>query len=58
VLGETAPNAILGCSRVADNIADVLAPDGSYCLNIRAHCEDGQRHLYVMKVVIAHVEQT
>src|ERR1035441_836224 len=42
---------------VADNIADVLAPDGSYCLNIRAHCEDGQRHLYVMKLLIAHVEQ-
>ena len=42
---------------VAANIADVLAADGSYCLNIRSHCEDGQRHLYVMKLVIAHVEQ-
>ena len=42
---------------VAANLASVLAPDGSYFLNIKEHCEDGQRHLYVKKLVIAHVEQ-
>jgi len=42
---------------VADNIASVLAPDGSYFLNIKEHAEEGQRNLYVKKLVIAHVEQ-
>jgi len=42
---------------VAENIATVLAPDGSYFLNIKEHAQDGQRHLYVKKLVIAHVEQ-
>ncbi len=42
---------------VADNVAAVLAPDGSYFLNIKEHAQDGQRHLYVKKLVIAHVEQ-
>jgi hypothetical protein len=42
---------------VADNIAAVLAADGSYFLNIKEHAEDGQRHLYVKKLTIAHVEQ-
>jgi DNA modification methylase len=42
---------------VATNIADVLAPDGSYFLNIKEHCEDGQRHLYVKDLTIAHVRE-
>jgi site-specific DNA-methyltransferase (adenine-specific) len=42
---------------VSDSIKDVLAPDGSYFLNIKEHAEDVQRHLYVKKLVIAHVEQ-
>ena len=42
---------------VATNIAAVLAPDGSYFLNIKEHCEDGQRHLYVKDLTIAHVRQ-
>jgi len=42
---------------VADNIASVLTPDGSYFLNIKEHAEEGQRNLYVKKLVIAHVEQ-
>ena len=42
---------------VATNIAAVLAPDGSYFLNIKEHCEDGQRHLYVKDLTIAHVLQ-
>src|ERR1035441_4686919 len=29
-------------SPVAENIAAVLAPDGSYCLNIHPHAEDGE----------------
>jgi DNA modification methylase len=42
---------------VADNIAAVLTADGSYFLNIKEHAEDGQRHLYVKKLTIAHVER-
>lgn len=39
---------------VAANLAGVLAPDGSYFLNIKAHCEDGERLLYVLDLVLAH----
>jgi DNA modification methylase len=42
---------------VADNLAEVLAEEGSYFLNIKEHCEDGQRHLYVKDLVLAHVRQ-
>ena len=42
---------------VADNIASVLAPDGSYFLNIKEHAEEGQRHLYVKDLTLAHVRQ-
>ncbi len=42
---------------VAAVIAEVLAPDGSYFLNIKEHCADGQRHLYVKDLTIAHVRQ-
>ena len=42
---------------VADNIAAVLAPDGSYFLNIKAHADDGERNLYVMDLVLAHKRQ-
>jgi len=42
---------------VADNIAAHLAPDGSYFCNIKEHCDDGQRHLYVKDLTIAHVRQ-
>ena len=40
---------------VAENIAAILAPDGSFCLNIKPHCQDGQRLLYVADLLIAHV---
>jgi len=40
---------------VAANIVTVLAGDGSYFLNIKEHAEDGQRHLYVKDLFIAHV---
>jgi DNA modification methylase len=42
---------------VARNIATVLAPDGSYFLNIKEHAEDGERSLYVKDLVIAHQRQ-
>lgn len=42
---------------VAAAIASVLAGDGSYFLNIKEHAEDGQRHLYVKDLFIAHVRQ-
>ncbi len=42
---------------VAASIAAVLAPDGSYFLNIKEHADDGQRNLYVKDLVIAHVRQ-
>jgi len=35
----------------------VLAPDGSYLLNIKPHAGDGERSLYVMDLVIAHKRQ-
>jgi DNA modification methylase len=42
---------------VAANIATVLAPDGSYFLNIKEHADGGQRSLYVKDLLIAHVRQ-
>jgi site-specific DNA-methyltransferase (adenine-specific) len=39
---------------VAANIAAVLAPDGSYFLNIKEHAKDGERSLYVKDLVLAH----
>jgi DNA modification methylase len=50
-----APEEYAGWYReVAANISAVLAPDGSYFLNIKEHAEDGERHLYVKDLVIAH----
>ena len=42
---------------VAANVAAILAPDGSYFLNIKEHAEDGERHLYVKDLFIAHKRQ-
>lgn len=39
---------------VAANIAEILAPDGSYFLNIKEHADDGERSLYVKDLVLAH----
>ncbi len=38
----------------ASAIEAVLAPDGSYFLNIKAHADEGERNLYVMDLVLAH----
>ena len=35
----------------------ILAPDGSYFLNIKEHADDGERNLYVKDLVIAHRRQ-
>jgi DNA modification methylase len=42
---------------VAAGIESVLAPDGSYFLNIKEHADDGERNLYVKDLVIAHRRQ-
>ncbi len=42
---------------VAANIEAMLAPDGSYFLNIKEHADDGERNLYVKDLVIAHRRQ-
>ena len=42
---------------VAAVIESVLAPDGSYFLNIKEHSEEGERSLYVKDLVIAHRRQ-
>lgn len=53
-----APEAYVEWYRdVAASIASVLAADGSYLLNIKEHAEDGQRHLYVKDLFIAHVRE-
>jgi len=40
---------------VAENVKTHLASDGSWFVNIKEHCEDGQRVLYVRDLTIAHV---
>jgi hypothetical protein len=42
---------------VAVNIQAILAPDGSYFLNIKEHAEDGERSLYVKDLLLAHKRQ-
>jgi len=42
---------------VQDNVKRHLAKDGSFFLNIKEHCEDGQRSLYVKDLTIAHVRR-
>jgi DNA modification methylase len=52
------PEEYVGWFRVvAANIAAVLAPDGSFFLNIKPHADDGERNLYVMDLVLAHKRQ-
>ena len=42
---------------VQANVRSSLADDGSWFVNIKEHCEDGQRSLYVKDLTIAHVRQ-
>lgn len=41
---------------VAAGVRAHLAPDGSFCVNIKEHAADGERTLYVKRLVIAFVE--
>ncbi len=38
---------------IASQIKRILKPTGSFMLNMKAHCEKGERTLYVMELVIA-----
>jgi DNA modification methylase len=40
---------------IAANVKKHLAKDGSWFVNIKEHCEDGQRSLYVKDLTLAHV---
>jgi DNA modification methylase len=42
---------------VQANVRAVLADDGSWFVNIKEHCDDGERHLYVKDLTIAHKRQ-
>jgi len=42
---------------VATNVQAILAPGGSYFLNLKEHAEDGERSLYVKDLVLAHKRQ-
>lgn len=42
---------------VQGNVREVLAGDGSFFVNIKPHCEDGQRVLYVFDLVLAMVRR-
>ncbi len=42
---------------VAKAVETTLADGGSFFLNIKEHCEEGERHLYVKDLVIAHVRE-
>jgi DNA modification methylase len=42
---------------VQANVRAHLAPDGSWFVNIKEHAKGGERHLYVKRLVIAHVER-
>ena len=42
---------------VQKQVADNLADDGSWFVNIKEHCEDGQRVLYVKDLTLAHARE-
>jgi DNA modification methylase len=42
---------------IAREIFRILKPTGSFLLNIKAHCDKGERHLYTLKLVIALKEE-
>ena len=43
--------------RLQDAVREHLAEDGSFFVNIKDHCEDGQRHLYVKRLTIRMVDE-
>lgn len=42
---------------VQANVREHLTADGSWFVNIKEHCDDGQRSLYVKDLTIAHVRK-
>ena len=56
--GATADEYIDWFLPIAKEIKRILKPTGSFFLNLKAHTSDGERDLYVMKLVIALKEQT
>jgi DNA modification methylase len=42
---------------VQSNVRAHLAEDGSWFVNIKEHCDDGQRSLYVKDLTLAHVRR-
>lgn len=42
---------------VQQNVAEHLLPDGSFFVNIKPHCADGERVLYVFDLVLAMARQ-
>jgi len=42
---------------IQSNVKAILAKDGSFFVNIKPHCEDGERVLYVMDLVLAMKRQ-
>ena len=40
-----------------ENIKKHLAPDGSWFINIKEHCDDGERSLYVKDLTLAHARE-
>ena len=42
---------------VQANVRAILQADGSWFVNIKEHCDDGQRHLYVKDLTVAHVRR-
>ena len=41
----------------SEQMLRVLAPDGSFCLNIKEKCVNGERHTYVLDLIVALREQ-
>lgn len=42
---------------VQSNVMTALTPNGSWVVNIKEHAHEGQRHLYVLDLVLAHVRK-
>ncbi len=43
--------------KVQSAIKNIISDNGSFCVNIKPHCENGQRVLYVFDLVIAMVRE-
>jgi DNA modification methylase len=55
--GVSADEYVEWWEAVQENMRAVLAEDGSFFVNIKPHCEDGQRVLYVFDLVLAMVRR-